>query len=578
MTTYFENMVAINLFHEPTFYQKLTKIESPTQICALVMALRSFAVRFGSDEIAGNNLGDQADIHQRAAHYLEQTSDYINHALKECDDLTPPICILQASILSAHCQLTQGVLGKAWRALGTCVRLAYEMNLHLVDVNVVHGTPETHAAQWCEDEEKRRTWWAVWEMDVFATTIRRTPTAVDWSQIDTLLPVEDSNWLQCKPRASCFLESDPIYRWKTLQHSGNQSPKAWYIVINSLMKDAQTISSPRGVPSASVLDGTESREGSRIEFCPEKRDAARRRLEIIANAVQCFRLTLPNHLKYNNQYLGFEARPPGQYTSMRQDHCSIYNIYMMTQLTRLMVHRFDAFGKRFRAAVSSHDLDPPTHNRERANAQDQKDWTESLAIKQYFEAADDLLIIVRRSCDDHIRYINPLLSSTIWLASAVLLVRSQFCRPETMRSVIKSRYEVMHLTYKNCVDFWGMRTAVQQNLETLERQLEACERTDRGEGERHQSQRLVPRAQTQSGNAGSDGEGAQDASTLDFLHLAPQQTTAYSPTTLVDPALGLDQAMQFNPHDPVGMDYEFDWGYPRLSSDLQDMLSGFFTT
>jgi hypothetical protein len=36
-------------------------------------------------------------------------------------------------ILLAHGQLTQGVRGKAWRPLGTCVRLAYELNLNLVD-------------------------------------------------------------------------------------------------------------------------------------------------------------------------------------------------------------------------------------------------------------------------------------------------------------------------------------------------------------------------------------------------------------------------------------------------------------
>ncbi|KAL1968429.1 hypothetical protein VTN77DRAFT_1958 [Rasamsonia byssochlamydoides] len=28
--------------------------------------------------------------------------------------------------------------------------------------------------------EKRRAWWAIWEMDGYATTIRQTPTAVLW--------------------------------------------------------------------------------------------------------------------------------------------------------------------------------------------------------------------------------------------------------------------------------------------------------------------------------------------------------------------------------------------------------------
>ena len=490
-------MVAINLFHEPSFYEKLSTISSSIQICALLTAIRLFVMRF---DLEKGNGGSQADTHQSAPYYLDLTADYISEALKECGDDTPPICVLQACIVSTHFQLAQGVLGKAWRSLGTCVRLAYEMNFHLVDVGVSQDITEVDPKQWCEDEEKRRAWWAIWEMDVFATTIRRTPTAMDWSQIDTLLPVADSHWFQCKPHSSCFLEMDPIHRWKALQRSGNQSPKAWFIVINSLMKDAQRISNPRGVPSRSRLSGaqltsTDSRNGCRWD----KPIAARQRLEVISNAVQCFRLALPKHLKYNNQYLGFDARIPGQYTSLRQEHSSIYNIYMMTQLARLMIHRYDAFGQ-FRTASPPRDQDTTTDVRDRVNASDRKDWTESLAIKQFFEAADDLLVIVRRSCDDHVRHINPFLSNTIWLASAVLLVRSQLCRPESMRSVIRSRYEVMHLTYRKCVDFWDMHNTVQQNLGTLEQRLEACQRPDRREqlqsrsssgrkGSRRQSQR-----------------------------------------------------------------------------------------
>lgn len=494
----------------------LRGITSTAQVCALLTALRSFAVRFDLDldEHVETRLGDsQSNANEHAAYYLDLTAGYINEALNECGDYTPPLCILQACIISTHCQLSQGVLGKAWRSLGTCARLAYEMNLHLVDVGASSGSSaaETHPAQWCEDEGKRRAWWAVWEMDVFATTIRRTPTAIDWSQIDTLLPVENRYWFERKPRPSCFLEMDPVCRWKTLQRSGNESPKAWFIVINSLMKDAQRISSPRGVPSASTDYSNDCR--------PDSMNAARRRLEVIENAVQCYRLALPSHLKYHNQYLGFEPRAPGQ--NKRQDHCSIYNIYMMTQLARLMIHRFDAFGERPRVAISSHDLDAST---------DSRDWTESLAIKQYFEAADDLLIIVRRSCDDHIRYINPFLSSTIWLASAVLLVRSQFCRPETTRPVIKSRYEVMHLTYRKCVDFWGIRATVQQNLGDLERRLEACRQPDsfqqeipktlrapsvtRGRGGRNNNTRQPPHPRRLS----SRGRGVDDPGENTYLY------------------------------------------------------------
>lgn len=462
-------MASINLFHEPSFPEKLSRIASPTQISALLAAMLTFAVRFYPDESSVS--GQQADANQRAARFLDLALKYIDEALKECGDLTPPLCILQASIIAAHFQLSQGVLGRAWRSLGTCVRLAYEMNLHLIDTRGPTNTTLVDREHWCDDEEKRRAWWAIWEMDVFATTIRRTPPAVDWSQIETLLPVEDEYWFQRKLRPSCFLERDPASRWKALQASGNQSPKAWFVVINSLMKDAQRISSPRGVPSLSPTNDSQ----------PDRMNDARKRLETIANAVKCFGMALPSHLRYHNQYLGFDARSPGQYRSLRQTHCSIYNIYMMTQLARLMIYRYDVFKGHFRVALSMHDSsDPPTANYDRSHPE-AKDETKSLAINQYFEAADDMLSIVHRSCDDHVRYINPFLSNTIWLASAVHLMRSQFCRSEINKSVVKSRFEVMHLTFKKCVDFFNMHSIVQQNLGMLEEQLEACQRPDRNQ-------------------------------------------------------------------------------------------------
>jgi hypothetical protein len=69
----------------------------------------------------------------RPVHFLNLALKYIDDALAECGDEPPPLCILQALIITGHCQLIEGVRGKAWRSLGICIRLAYELNLHLVD-------------------------------------------------------------------------------------------------------------------------------------------------------------------------------------------------------------------------------------------------------------------------------------------------------------------------------------------------------------------------------------------------------------------------------------------------------------
>ncbi|KAE8387117.1 fungal-specific transcription factor domain-containing protein [Aspergillus alliaceus] len=467
IAVYFDNMVAVNLFHEPSFPTKLASIPCPTMAAGLLAAMFSFSARFSAQENE-----PQAETNRHAAHFLNLALRYIDDALRECGDRTPPLCLLQASILTAHCQLSQGVLGRAWRSLGTCVRLAYEMNLHLVDASFSNkgtGIFDEEASRWSPNEEKRRAWWAVWEMDVFATTIRRTPPAIDWTQMEVLLPVKDEDWFVRKPRPSCFFQRDPTRRWKALEATGNQSPKAWFIVINSLMKEAQRISSPRGIPGSRARLRSRSSKADQV-------DESRQRLEVIANAVRCFQLALPSHLKYKyHQFLGFEARVAGEITSKRQAHCSIYNIHVMTQLARLMIYRYDVFKGQIRVAIASSN-----------SRQDNNDETapegEHPTTKEYFDAADEVLAVVHRSSDDHVRYINPFLSSAIWLASAVNLMRSQLCPPGgTLRSVLRSRYEVLHLTYKKCVVFWEMNTAVQQSLETLEEQVETWQQHEQVE-------------------------------------------------------------------------------------------------
>lgn len=65
-------------------------------------------------------------------------------------------------------------------------------------------------------------------------------------------------------------------------------------------------------------------------------------------------VTTPNHvvqpargfcdrLHHRDLYLAFGAPVPRQAESQRQLHSSVYNIFVMTQLARLMIYRYDAF-------------------------------------------------------------------------------------------------------------------------------------------------------------------------------------------------------------------------------------------
>lgn len=475
-------MVAINLFHEPTFEDKLTLITSPAQISALLAAMCSFAARFHQENTLSFSKKNSMSIScPKPDQLLALALEYSNQSLVECDDEPPPICVLQALVIATHCQLTRGVHGKAWRSLGMCVRLAYELNLHLLDAKDKNNSDREDPKVWRHEEERRRAWWAIWEMDVFASTIKRTPTAIDWSHMDIFLPVDDWFWFHDHRAPSAFMERDPIERWKTLERTGNHSPKAWFLVINSLMKDAQIISSPHGVRLESACSQTQdAKQGGRTPRYTHTSagDDTLQRLEVLANAIQCFVMALPSQLRYRNQYLSFDlSAGPGASGCLRQLHCGVYNIFVMTQLARLMVYRFDLF----RQPTSGKNMSRKDGRRASNNAKACLEDLENRPMQRYFEAADNIVSIVNGSCEDHVQHINPFLPSTIWLAAAVQLVQKHMGRSSTNPSLVKSRFDVLYLTYKRCVDFWDTETALQQNLEALEAQLEEHFKTNAAE-------------------------------------------------------------------------------------------------
>lgn len=473
-------MVAISLFHEPSFSEKLSRMTSLAEICALLAAIVAFAARFmplEMDSVAESEMQPMKEARlDDPDHFLDVSLKYIDEVLESCGDEAPPICIVQALIIATHCRLTRGVHGKAWRTLGMCVRLAYELDLHLIDAQGASESPHRDPLKWRLAEEKRRAWWAIWEMDVFASTIRRTPTGIDWRHMETLLPVDDADWFRDNPAQSSILERDPVQRWRSLQDSGNRSPIAWYLVINSLMKDAQLISSLRGTPYRSDRSSPQrsGRKGVGSSH-PRSVNKARQKLEILANAVQCYVMALPEELQYRGQYLSFDATSiPGRPGSLRNLHCGIYNICLMLQLARLMIYRYDLFGHH------SHESPQPVGGADQFPLSDSGgeappnfDDHDNLSVRQYFGAADNILTIVSRCSENHIRHINPFMSSTIWMGTAVQLVRKFYGPGTASPGLIQSRFYVLHMTYTRCAEFWGSKTAMGQNLEMLEGQLEA---------------------------------------------------------------------------------------------------------
>ncbi|KAL5354737.1 hypothetical protein ACLOAV_000826 [Pseudogymnoascus australis] len=467
---YFANMTSFSLFRQPTFDAKLRAITSSAELNALLAAMFAYSVRFeaqGTETCAQGNFSDHPNTTMNER-FLDMALSFIDQALIECADETPSLNLLQAMILTTFQQLICGVRGRAWRALGRCVRIAYELYLHLIDTN--KGNQDAHcleadAEKWSNNEERRRAWWAIWEMDVFASTIRRCPTSIDWTQIEVYLPSEDIAWFQGKVQRSCFLERMPIDRWGALQNTNNQAPKAWFIVVNSLMREAQVLSNPRGVLH---LDGQSSNTWTSMpNNAPDsdKFKAISERLVVLENSLRCFTMALPSDLKYRDEYLTFSSPDPESVVAVRQRHSARYAIHMMTQLTKFMIHHYTVF-------ESPASRDHPNEDKLQNPEDTQKlPMLDRQALKRCMEAAESIVILINRSADSHIKHVNPFVASTVWLAAAIQLVFGAFCPFGTSKSLVHSNFKVLRLNYSQFIDHWKTSMALQMNLDLLDAQL-----------------------------------------------------------------------------------------------------------
>ncbi|KKA22697.1 Fungal specific transcription factor [Rasamsonia emersonii CBS 393.64] len=469
--SYFDNMTAFSLFHQPSFGYKIQNIENPRHLQALFAAMFSFSARF---ETASSIDGvDRQQIEPRTLDYRRfhhQALELIENSLKETSDTPPSLCLLQAMTLITFCELTNGVRGRAWRLLGSCVLVAYELHLHLIDYQAREEYVKVgqDLARWTADEERRRCWWAIWEMDNFASTIRRCPTAIDWNMIDTYLPVKDEFWFNNQYQRSCFLAREPINRWKMLKKCRNESPTAWLIVINSLMRNAQVLL--RGNLQGVLLDvdphdNTEQLlHYFRNSFRRKKTQEDSARLKTLVHALQNVISQLPESLVYQGEYLDFGSIAD---VENRRLHSAKYSIYLTIQLARFMIYHHYAFGEIVSGTIFSGKRNASEPG---WSPSDRETPVSCQGLQNCLQAADDIWSLTTRCSEDHVKHVNPFLASTVWLAAALQVLRIVFGNEED-RDEAKSKCETLRATCERYTEFWHTPLALLDNLDSLEGRL-----------------------------------------------------------------------------------------------------------
>jgi hypothetical protein len=477
-------MTSFSLFHRPTIEEKFSNVASQKHLQALLAAIFSFAM-YHRDDLSRPNSRSFAITPTSTTHWFEVADRLITEGLEECPDEAPPICLLQAMIIVTFQKLIRGVRGKAWRSLGECVRVAYELQLHLVDLEEERDAAVDSNVQyrndWIAAEERRRAWWALWEFDVFASTIKRLPTALDWTLNKTYLPICDEKWYSNEEVASCYLTVDPAQRWKELEKSGNRSARAWFIVINSYMRDAQLLSS---FPGSSPINGRRSGATTPRHTSVQRAEAMTRNVrDMLTNSLWCTLTAMPAELGYHDEYLAFRATSDPFAPTSRQRECAKYSIHIMVQLTRFMLHNQTVFRS---TALDTPPIRLDESGARRNSAQETPDRSglsssDRQAWEHYLDAGDRIVSVVRNSAQVHVHYVNPFLANSIWFAAAAQVVSRLFGPPSVDRRLAASNFDVLRWTLNLYVSFWGVCSTLKQKLDGLESRLDQVRRASEAE-------------------------------------------------------------------------------------------------
>lgn len=194
----------------------------------------------------------------------------------------PNLQYLQACIMLAFYLYSDGPDSQGWLIIGMCSRLAYDLGLNKIDNTRYHQSRLVSAQEWSVQEELRRAWWCVWELDTFASAIACRPPTIDRTKMEVKLPVSDEQWFEDAPLESNMINPDPLDAWHSLRDCPNQDERAWFLLTNFLLLLAHSLGNQR-TPDSQLIEDMET-------------------------AVACYALLLPPHFHLGAGALVFNSQ------------------------------------------------------------------------------------------------------------------------------------------------------------------------------------------------------------------------------------------------------------------------------
>ena len=526
-------------------------MDDHNHLIALFAAMFSISSRFSSTSPDGPA---EADSSGKPPHleFHHISLKYISVSLEACSNSVPSLCLLQAMTLAGFYKLATGVYGPAWRLVGSAIRVAYELRLHLIDYEGLVEAPasESELRAWSLNEERRRCWWALWEMDIFASTIQRAPTAIDRTMNETCLPVSDDFWFVGRYQASCLLQGEPEERWRRLKASGNEDCFAWCIVLCSMMRDAQVLSHGNIQGIFSNLE-PKNNVSKLVQYFSHghKRKSAEENSQQLASLVRAYHAlldNLPEALRYQGETLPFGLDGDGDVLESRRSCAAKYTIRMMGVSVHFMIYQNYVFTdivdgiiplSLFKAGEESLGQFPSSYQA----------WTYRVGLKKFLDISETVLELLENCPKDHVRYVSPYYASTIWIAAALQIFRRiAVCDDNPITT--QRKYTVLRETYLRFNQDWGTPVALLQNLDSLETRLKA-------------------RQQEIAASAGK--ELASQPSNQQPPRHEPKFPTGSDSRTVLE-----DQEQPINcPADPGGLPLENTWLFHDVAVPLIDSWS-----
>ncbi|CAI7676973.1 unnamed protein product [Penicillium manginii] len=236
------------LLHRPRFMDLISGIRCADipnhkvpneEICLLLNAMFAMAASFSDSPYFANiPLPERGEAFGRRAKILYETS--LSHFT------VPSLLYVQGLTILEFYLYAMESNPQGWVLIGICSRLAYELELDKIDEDTDSDVTAPQMdfpahKNWTRQEERRRLWWSIWELDSFAAAVACRRPTVDKRNMQVMIPVSDKNWFSDTPVESAILDPSSSKSWRTLERFENQDPRAWYLVANFILLSAHDL-------------------------------------------------------------------------------------------------------------------------------------------------------------------------------------------------------------------------------------------------------------------------------------------------------------------------------------------------